>query len=187
VSGGISVGDRDRVREAILRLGGTLLFRRVAMRPGRPTAFALIGGKPIFALPGNPVSAMVSFELLARPALLAMGGRPRLFRPVVPAILLEEIRNERPERLFLRGRLENRNGKAFVSIAGSQSSARLASMVEADGLVVAEPGVELSPGEEAPVLLLSEHLRAEKEGSYREMTTLAEPSFRRSLKTTSPS
>ncbi len=81
-SAGISVGDYDFVKGALNDLGMEMVFWRVAMKPGKPMAFGMIGGKPVFGLPGNPVSSMVSFEQFVRPALLKMMGHRQIFRPV---------------------------------------------------------------------------------------------------------
>jgi molybdopterin molybdotransferase len=86
-TGGVSVGDRDCVKEAIVALGGEIKFWKVHMKPGKPVAFAILEGKPVFALPGNPAAAMISFEVFVRPAVLKMTGRTRLFRPTVTAAL----------------------------------------------------------------------------------------------------
>jgi molybdopterin molybdotransferase len=80
-SAGVSVGELDLVREAFTRAGAELHLWQVSMRPGKPITFGSLGGRPIFGLPGNPVSAMVTFELFVRPALLKMAGRRRLTRP----------------------------------------------------------------------------------------------------------
>ena len=82
-TGGVSVGDRDLVKELLVELGGEIRFWKVSMKPGKPVAFAVVKGKPVFALPGNPVAAMVSFEQFVRPAILKMAGHTRIFRPVV--------------------------------------------------------------------------------------------------------
>ena len=102
-SAGISVGDYDFVKEALKDLGMELVFWRVAMKPGKPMAFGTIHGKPVFGLPGNPVSSMVSFEQFVRPALLKMMGHRQIFRPVIEAILQEDIRKEPGRRHYLRG------------------------------------------------------------------------------------
>ena len=101
-SAGISVGDYDFVKEALKDLGMEMVFWRVAMKPGKPMAFGTIHGKPVFGLPGNPVSSMVSFEQFVRPALLKMMGHRQIFRPVIEAILQEEIRKEPGRRHYLR-------------------------------------------------------------------------------------
>ena len=89
-SAGISVGDYDFVKEALKDLGMEMVFWRVAMKPGKPMAFGIIQGKPVFGLPGNPVSSMVSFEQFVRPALLKMMGHRQIFRPCIEAMLNED-------------------------------------------------------------------------------------------------
>jgi molybdopterin molybdotransferase len=101
-SAGISVGDYDFVKDALKDLGVEMIFWRVAMKPGKPVAFGTLQGKPVFGLPGNPVSSMVAFEEFVRPALLKMMGHHQLFRPVVEAVLKEDIKKEPGRRHFIR-------------------------------------------------------------------------------------
>ena len=107
-SGGVSVGDFDFIKEVLGRLGSEMKFWRVAMKPGHPLAFGILGGKPVFGLPGNPVSCMVSFEQFVRPALLKMMGHRDLFRPVVRARLCETLRQKPGRRTFVRAPCEPR-------------------------------------------------------------------------------
>ncbi|HEX5774280.1 MAG TPA: gephyrin-like molybdotransferase Glp [Geomobilimonas sp.] len=153
-TGGVSVGDRDHVKEAILALGGEIVFWKVHMKPGKPVAFALLKGKPVFALPGNPVSAMVAGELFVRPALLTMRGVRNVSRPVVKATAAEGFRNagERPHLVFVNATL--REGKYVVGPTGRQSSSRLASMTGGNGYVQLSPGACLDPGDVLDVTLL---------------------------------
>jgi molybdopterin molybdotransferase len=106
-SAGVSVGDLDLVREALARAGAELHLWQVSMRPGKPITFGTLGSRPMFGLPGNPVSAMVTFELFVRPALLKMSGRRRLSRPRVRARALEPIANPGSRRGYLRVHLES--------------------------------------------------------------------------------
>lgn len=152
-TGGVSVGDRDRVREAITSLGGKIGFWKVNMKPGKPLAFAVLRGKPVFALPGNPVAAMVSFETFVRPAILRMTGHKRIFRPVVPAELTEPVKNKGDRPHLIRVFVEMRDGRYVASTTGSQCSARLSSLTEGNGLTVVAPGAILSPGDEIAVSL----------------------------------
>ena len=154
-TGGVSVGDRDYVKEAILSLGGEIKFWKVNMKPGKPFTFAWLNGKPVFALPGNPVSAMVGFELFVRPAMLKMMGHRYIFRPVVKATVLEALHNggDRPQIVFARITLHE--GKHFISSTGIQSSSRLSSMTAGNGFVQMAPGTSLVPGEEADVTLMN--------------------------------
>ncbi|HEY6873658.1 MAG TPA: gephyrin-like molybdotransferase Glp [Geobacteraceae bacterium] len=153
-TGGVSVGDRDFVKESIEALGGTLLFHKVAMKPGKPVAFAVIGGKPVVALPGNPVAAMVAFEQFVRPALLKMAGRRRLFRPRVRAAIEEEVENRGMRPHLVRGLVTLADGRYLVTTTGNQSSARLSSLTRGNALVLLHPGACLAAGAEVEVQLL---------------------------------
>lgn len=153
-SGGVSVGDYDVVKDVLLKLG-TLDFWRVAMKPGKPQAFGQIEGRPVFALPGNPVSSMVVFELFARPALLKMGGHARVRRQMVRALMDEEIANDARGRAnYMRVTLERRDGRLHARTTGTQGSGVLRSLVLADGLaVIGDDGVPV--GGEVDVILTS--------------------------------
>jgi molybdopterin molybdotransferase len=153
-SGGVSVGDYDVVKDVLLKLG-TLDFWRVAMKPGKPQAFGEIQGKPVFALPGNPVSSMVVFELFVRPALLTMGGHGRQHRQVVRALMDERVANDSRGRVnYMRVTLERRDGRLHARTTGTQGSGVLRSLVLADGLAVI--GDEGAPvGGEVDVILTS--------------------------------
>jgi len=154
-SAGISVGDYDFVKEALKDLGMELVFWRVAMKPGKPMAFGTIHGKPVFGLPGNPVSSMVSFEQFVRPALLKMMGHRQIFRPVVEATLQVEIRKEPGRRHYLRGVVSLRNDQYVVTTTGAQGSDILNSMVRANGLIViSEDQERVKAGEKVKVQLL---------------------------------
>lgn len=154
ISGGISVGDRDFVKVAIERLGGSVAFWKVKVKPGKPLAFALLQGKPIFALPGNPVGAMVSFELFVRPSILKSMGHRRLFRPMVRAVLQEPAVNEEERPHLVRGIVSLRDSCYHVSTTGNQSSGRLSSMIQGNGLIRLTPEASHAAGDEVDVLLL---------------------------------
>jgi molybdopterin molybdotransferase len=154
ISGGISVGDRDFVKEAIERLGGSVAFWKVKVKPGKPLAFALLQGKPVFALPGNPVGAMVSFELFVRPSILKSMGQRRLFRPIVKAVLQEPVVNEEERPHLVRGIVSLRDSCYHVSTTGNQSSGRLSSMIQGNGLIRLAPEASHAAGDEVDVLLL---------------------------------
>lgn len=134
-SGGVSMGNLDLIKP-LLEEHGTVHFGRVNMKPGKPLTFATLQGKPVFALPGFPVSSLVSFELFVRPALLQMSGHRLLLRPRVPAVLEMSLQGDawRPE--FHRVHLTRQNGTFMARSTGMQSSARLLSMVGANGLLV---------------------------------------------------
>ena len=128
-SAGVSVGDRDFVRDVLEKIGCSLIFWGVKIKPGYPLAFGRIGerGPLVFGLPGNPVSAMVTFEQFVRPALRKLMGHRNLFRPSVQARLAETL-SKRPGRLhFVRVELERRDGEVVARTAGNQSSGVLRS------------------------------------------------------------
>jgi len=153
-TGGVSVGDRDCVKEAIVALGGDIKFWKVHMKPGKPLAFAILEGKPVFALPGNPAAAMISFEVFVRPALLKMTGHTRIFRPTVTATLTEPVANKGDRPHLIRVRVEARQDGYVASATGNQSSARLSSLTAANGFVTIAPGTALASGESVVVSLL---------------------------------
>ncbi|MBI4589220.1 MAG: molybdopterin molybdotransferase MoeA [Candidatus Rokubacteria bacterium] len=153
-SAGVSVGEYDLVREALNRLGAELHLWQVAMRPGKPITFGSMRGRPVFGLPGNPVSAMVTFELFVRPALRKMAGHPALHRPLITARALSPIPNPGHRRGYLRVTVTADGGEYRVRLTGNQGSAILRSMVAADGLAVVSPDTTIPEGGEVPVLLL---------------------------------
>jgi molybdopterin molybdotransferase len=154
-SAGISVGDYDFVKDALNDLGMEMVFWKVAMKPGKPLAFGRIGGKPVFGLPGNPVSSMVSFEQFVRPSILKMMGYRQLFRPVVEVILKEDIRKQPGARHFVRGHVLFEKDHYFVTATGAQGSGILKSMVQANGLIIIPEDRELvRAGEKVKLQLL---------------------------------
>lgn len=153
-SAGVSVGDYDVVRDALRRLGAELHLWQVAMRPGKPITFGSIGGRPIFGLPGNPVSAMVTFELFVRPALRKMSGHTALHRPQIQARALSPIPNPGSRRGYLRVTVSAEGGGYGARLTGNQGSAVLTSMVSGDGLAVVPPDTTIPPGGTVPVILL---------------------------------
>ena len=135
-SAGISVGDYDFVKEALKDLGMEMVFWRVAMKPGKPMAFGVIREKPVFGLPGNPVSSMVSFEQFVRPALLKMMGHHQIFRPCIEAMLNGDLATEPGKRHYIRAVVSRRDDHYVVRTTGAQGSGILNSMVRANGLIV---------------------------------------------------
>ncbi len=131
-SGGVSVGDYDLVK-VVMRELGTMTFWSIAMRPGKPVAFGEILSKPIFGLPGNPVSALLTFELFVRPALLRLQGRTKLHRPRATARLVEDV--PKPPRLRFFGRAIYDATSGSVRTTGPQGSGILRSMALANCLV----------------------------------------------------
>jgi len=136
ISGGVSMGEYDLVKDVLMELGMDMKFWKVAMKPGKPLLFGTIGLKPVFGLPGNPVSVMISFEQFVRPALLKMSGRRQLKKPVFKAILDGEIRKKLGRKHFIQSRIERFNGSYQATIAGPQGSGILRSMILANGLIV---------------------------------------------------
>jgi molybdopterin molybdotransferase len=167
-TGGVSAGDFDHVKAILDQLGMRTMFHGVAQKPGRPLKYGLIGQRPIFGLPGNPVSTLVCFYLYARPALLKMGGHSALGLPRVTARCAADIKIANNLTEFVRVRLERREGEVYALPAGSQGSNILSALSRADGLLVG-PAREslLKTGAQATVLLLSP-LTAEVEAGFEE-------------------
>jgi molybdopterin molybdotransferase len=147
--GGVSVGEMDFVRQAFADIGGQLDFWTVAMRPGKPFAFGRHEKKILFGLPGNPVSAFVTFFLLARPALLRLQGAHEVRPPVSRGVLAEPLGNCGQRRHFARVVLD---ADGQVRSAGSQASHILSSMARANGLVDTPPGTTWPAGARVAVL-----------------------------------
>ncbi len=155
VSGGISVGDYDFVKDVLKELGTTIKFWRVAMKPGKPLAFGMMERVPVFGLPGNPVSSMITFEQFVRPAILKMAGRREIFRFHLPAIAKDDFKKKKKLRYFLRVVLENQNGALYASLTGPQGSGILKSMVLANGIMELAEGLEnLRAGDKVQVTYL---------------------------------
>jgi molybdopterin molybdotransferase len=154
-SAGVSVGDYDFAKDALDDLGMEMAFWQVSMKPGKPLAFGTIQGKPVFGLPGNPVSSMISFEEFVRPSLLKMMGHRQVFRPVVEAILQEEIRKTTGRRHFIRAFIVFKEGSYFATTTGDQGSGILMSMLKANGLIMIPEEQEIARvGEKVKVQLL---------------------------------
>lgn len=151
-SGGVSVGELDFVKSAFELLGGTLEFWKVAIKPGRPFVFGRLGRKLFFGLPGNPASAMVTFALLARPALLRLQAAADWSMPVLRAKLGESLTNRGDRRHFMRVR---RNAEGVIRSAGGQGSHQLSSLADAEGLVDVPPKTTLPAGSRVSMLLWS--------------------------------
>ncbi|MDT0379437.1 molybdopterin molybdotransferase MoeA [Streptomyces sp. DSM 42041] len=164
-SGGVSVGAYDVVKEALGGIegpDGSVSFRRLAMQPGKPQGFGLIGADrtPLLALPGNPVSSYVSFELFVRPVVRAlMGLEPASRTPVRARLAGEEpLRSPAGKRQFLRGAYEppeRGDGVGTVRAVGGAGSHLIAALAQADALlVVPEDAEQVAPGDSVDVLLL---------------------------------
>lgn len=152
-SAGVSVGAYDVVK-SVLEQEGNVSFWRVRMRPGKPLAFGQYGGVPYLGLPGNPVSAMVSFERFARAAILKMAGHTRLTRPQIRITIQEEIFSDGRES-YIRAVVE-RKGEAYTAVTtGGQGSHMMTSLVQANALVIIPEGVKyVAAGEELTAWML---------------------------------
>jgi len=154
-SGGVSVGDYDLVKGVLKELGTKMKFWKVAMKPGKPLVFGLIRGKPVFGLPGNPVSSMVAFEQFVKPALYKMVGRNKLESREILATLKEDIEKKPGRKHFLRGYLRASHGGFVVTTTGPQGSGMLNSMLRANALIVLNKEVrKVKAGEKVCVQLL---------------------------------
>jgi len=154
---GVSVGEHDFVRAALEKLGATMDFWRVQMRPGSPLGFAHVKGVPWIGLPGNPVSTMVCYELFVRPAVRKMQGHRDLFRRTVKVVMDEAAKT--PGRLthFLRGVIREDAGTLKAKLTGPQGSGILTSMARANALLVIPEGRDaVLPGETVIAILLGD-------------------------------
>ncbi len=158
-SGGVSMGDSDLVKVVLDRIGD-MRWMQIAIRPAKPFAFGVLRerGTPVFGLPGNPVSSMVSFELLARPALRRLAGHVELLRPEVQALAAEPfVRHTDGKVHYVRVRAERDGaGVLHVRSAGGQGSHHLTAMARADGLLILPDGDGVAAGELVRVLLTTE-------------------------------
>jgi molybdopterin molybdotransferase len=157
-TGGVSVGDRDHVRDALAAAGISLELYKVAMKPGKPFSFGMRGGDhpaPVFGLPGNPVSTVSAFELFLRPALLAMQGARVVERPTVPVRVAGGYRKDRGRAHYLRARAVRDGDRLIATPHPKQGSAMLSSLVGCNALIViAGELTEVADGGEAPAILL---------------------------------
>ena len=149
-SGGVSVGEFDFVKLAFATLGGELGFWRVSIRPGKPFVFGQYNGKYLFGVPGNPVSALVTFFLLVRPALLRMQGAHDVSPSVTFGTLSETLSNTGDRRHFVRVSID---ASGRIQSTGTQASHILSSLAEAHGLVDVPAKSMINAGETARVLL----------------------------------
>lgn len=157
---GVSVGDRDLVRLVLEELGVEIVFWRVQVKPGKSFAFGMKGGKPVFALPGNPVSAALTFDEFVAPALLKMMGHRNMVKRLFPAVLQSEIRKKLGLTQLVRVKLEYSDGKYLARSAGKQDTALLKTMVQANALAVLPADRDFfAAGEEISVHLLDESVQ----------------------------
>jgi molybdopterin molybdotransferase len=159
-SAGVSVGDLDHTRDVFAALGGKQIFWKVKMRPGAPLAFGMLNGVPWIGVSGNPVSAMVSFELFVRPALRKMQGYTSFFRRTVTVTLEEEVKIGAKLTHFLRAWVTRKeDGTLTARLTGPQSSGALTSMAKANALlIVPETSQTVAKGAPLKALLLDQSL-----------------------------
>ncbi len=156
-SGGVSMGGEHDVVKAALQKLGTVRFRKVAMQPGMPQGFGVIGAAstPIMTLPGNPVSAFVSFQLFVRPALRALQGTADGRLRTARAVLTASLRSPRDKRSFLRGVLAD-DGTQITPLSG-QASHQLAALARANALIIVpEQVISMAAGDAAEVICLDD-------------------------------
>jgi molybdenum cofactor synthesis domain-containing protein len=154
-SGGVSMGDFDHVKSVLARIGD-MRWMQIAIKPAKPFAFGLVDGVAVFGLPGNPVSSLVSFELLARPGLLRSSGRREVQRRRVRATALEDLRRRRDGKVhFVRVSLSQDDELGFgARSAGAQGSHQMAAFAGAGGLAVLPDGDGVPAGSPLEVILL---------------------------------
>jgi molybdopterin molybdotransferase len=159
-SAGVSVGDLDHTRDVFESLGGKQKFWKVRMRPGAPLAFGMLNDVPWLGLSGNPVSAMVSFELFVRPALRKMQGYSSPFRRTVTVTLEEEVKIAAKLTHFLRAIVTRKqDGELTARLTGIQSSGVLTSMAKANALlIVPEDSPKVAKGSQLKALMLDQSL-----------------------------
>ena len=151
-TGGVSAGAYDAVKQVLRRLG-TVEFIRVAMRPGMPQGFGTISGVPIYTLPGNPISALVSFEVFVRPVLRRMLGYVDIMRPVVEATVTQDVDSVAGKRHFLRGQVVHTAEGHLFHPGSSQGSHQVSQLALTNGLaVVPDEMAHVSAGTRLPVM-----------------------------------
>ncbi|MGH9026667.1 MAG: molybdopterin molybdotransferase MoeA, partial [Acidimicrobiia bacterium] len=158
-TGGVSMGEYDYVKAVLDKraaaAGGEFVWLQIAIKPAKPFAFGVVAGIPVFGLPGNPVSALVSFELFARPAILQAMGHPRRFRPEVDALAEEPMPRKPDGKLHLdRVRLRYETGGYRAARTGPQESNVLSATAAANGLVLLPDGDGIDAGERVRVMRL---------------------------------
>ncbi len=158
-TGGISVGDYDFMKGALEELGAERIFWKVAQKPGGPLGFWMLGAKPIFGIPGNPVAAMLMVEEYVRPALRRMMGFAKLHRPVAEASLEGGWSGKTGDKrtTYLRVVVRRGEGRLFARLTGPQGSGILSSMLSANALAVIPAGLDrVEPGGAVPLHLTEE-------------------------------
>jgi len=154
-TGGVSVGDRDHVRTALAEAGVSLELWKVAMRPGKPFSFGVRDGRPVFGLPGNPVSTVVGFELFLRPALLAMQGANAVERPRAIVQLVRGYRKQAGRIHFIRATVVRDGAHLLAHAHPKQGSAMMSSLIGCNALVeLGADDTDFLPGARVPAILL---------------------------------
>ncbi len=161
-SAGVSAGDCDLVRDILEELGAKQLFWKVGIKPGGPTAFAMFASTPVFSLPGNPVSTMITFEEFVRPALLRMQGHQRVLRPLFKAVMRDELKKKPGKVQIVRLRLEKEGSRWYATSAGNQQTAILKTMVDAQAIaVLPAENCGVAAGDEVDVHYYGNHIELE--------------------------
>lgn len=155
--GGVSVGAYDFTKDVLQSLGADLRLWRIRMRPGAPLGFGMLGDMPWLGLPGNPVSAMVTFELFARPLIRRQHGEAKIFRQLIEVRVRDDVSIAAPLTHFMRAIVDWEHGDAWATLTGPQGSGLLTSMARANALLVVPPEREtVRAGESLRALLLGE-------------------------------
>ena len=158
-SGGVSVGEKDLVKGTMLELGVEQVFWGVKFKPGKPLFFGVRGDVRLFGLPGNPVSAMVCFELFVRPALMRMMGREDKKRPRIEVYFQEDIKNSFGRMHAMRVSLERTEKGWLARSVGAQGSGLVSSLTRADALALVGPETEgARAGEPVEAIVLREEV-----------------------------
>jgi molybdopterin molybdotransferase len=153
-SGGVSVGEFDLVKN-IMTEQGEIHFWRINMRPGKPVAFGHIGTVPLLGLPGNPVSAAVTFELFGSPVIRKMLGHIRLLHPQADVVVEDGVSERVMRRHYVRAHVERRDGRLIAHTTGNQGSNIMTSLLDANALlIVPEGGLVIKPGDTVKALML---------------------------------
>jgi molybdopterin molybdotransferase len=154
LSGGVSMGKYDLVEDVLKSLGATFYFDAVAIRPGKPAVFAMCNEKPVFGLPGNPVSTMVTFQLFVVPAIDLLSGAPARPLPFLKATLAQAMKEKPGMTHFLPARVQFDSGEARVKALPWQGSGDTVTMAKANCLLVVGPHIQmLAAGENVNVLM----------------------------------
>ncbi|NTW81248.1 MAG: molybdopterin molybdenumtransferase MoeA, partial [Geobacteraceae bacterium] len=161
-SAGVSAGDCDFVRDILEELGAKQMFWKVGIKPGGPTAFAIYGSIPVFSLPGNPVSTMITFEEFVRPALLRMQGYQKVLRPFFKAVMREGLKKKSGKVQIVRLRLEKEGACWYATSSGNQQTAILKTMVDAQAVaVLPAESTGCAAGDEVDVHFYGNHIELE--------------------------